>query len=130
MMSKPYLGVKDGRLAECPSSPNCVSTQAGQQDKKMDPLPFSKDLETSKQVMKEVLHQMERTTIETETENYIHSIVQSKWMKFKDDVEFYFDQDEQVIHFRSASRTGYSDMGVNRKRMNSISEHYESMRRK
>ncbi|MBN8237239.1 DUF1499 domain-containing protein [Halobacillus kuroshimensis] len=129
-MSKPYLGVKDGRLAECPSSPNCVSTQTDQQDKKMNALPFFNDLETSKQVMKEVLHQMERTTIETETENYIHGIVKSKWMKFKDDVEFYFDQDEQVIHFRSASRTGYSDMGVNRKRMNGISEHYESMRRK
>ncbi|MYL30677.1 MULTISPECIES: DUF1499 domain-containing protein [Halobacillus] len=129
-MSKPYLGVKDGQLAACPSSPNCVSTQTDQQDKKMDPLPFSEDLETSKQVIKEVLHQMERTTVETETENYIHSIVKSKWMKFKDDVEFYFDEDQQVIHFRSASRTGYSDMGVNRKRMNGIAEHYESMRRK
>jgi uncharacterized protein (DUF1499 family) len=35
-------------------------------------------------------------------------------------VEFLIDPDGKLIHFRSASRTGYSDMGVNRKRMTEI----------
>ncbi|MBX0357273.1 DUF1499 domain-containing protein [Halobacillus sp. Nhm2S1] len=128
-MSKPYIGVKNGRLSDCPKSPNCVSTQAEQEEKKMTALAFSKDLETTKSVIKEVLSEMERTAVETENENYIHAVVESKWMKFKDDVEFYFDQEEEVVHFRSASRVGYSDFGVNKKRMKDFSEHYESMRR-
>ncbi|RDY70245.1 DUF1499 domain-containing protein [Halobacillus sp. SY10] len=128
-MSKPYIGVKNGRLSDCPKSPNCVSTQTDQEEKKMTALAFSKDLETTKSVIKKVLSEMERTAVETETENYIHAVVESKWMKFKDDVEFYFDQEEEVIHFRSASRVGHSDFGVNKKRMKAISEHYESMRR-
>ncbi|GEN53062.1 DUF1499 domain-containing protein [Halobacillus faecis] len=128
-MSKPYIGVKNGRLSDCPKSPNCVSTQTEQEEKKMTALAFSKDLETTKSVIKEVLSEMERTAVETENENYIHAVVESKWMKFKDDVEFYFDQEEEVVHFRSASRVGYSDFGVNKKRMKDFSEHYESMRR-
>lgn len=128
-MSQSYLGVKDGKLAECPKSPNCVSTQTEQSDKKMTPLSFSKDLETTKHMVKEVLNQMERTTIETETENYIHSVVQTKWIKFKDDVEFYFDENDRVVHFRSASRVGHSDFNVNKKRMKAFSDQYESMRR-
>ncbi|MBN9656111.1 DUF1499 domain-containing protein [Halobacillus sp. GSS1] len=128
-MSKPYIGVKNGRLSECPTSPNCVSTQTNQEEKKMDALVFSKDLETTKSLIKEILSERQRTTIETENENYIHAVVESKWIKFKDDVEFYFDQKEEVVHFRSASRVGYSDFGVNKKRMAAISEHYESMKR-
>lgn len=127
-MNRSYFGVKDGRLADCPQSPNCVSTQTNQTDKKMNPLRFSKDLETTKRLVKEVLNQMERTTIESESENYLHSIVRTKWIKFKDDVEFYFDEEARTVHFRSASRVGYSDFGVNKKRMKEFTEHYESMK--
>ncbi|MEC3884978.1 DUF1499 domain-containing protein [Halobacillus sp. HZG1] len=128
-MSKPYIGVKNGRLSECPTSPNCVSTQTDQEEKRMDALVFTKDLETTKSLIKEILSERQRTTIETENENYIHAVVESKWIKFKDDVEFYFDQKDEVVHFRSASRVGYSDFGVNKNRMEAISQHYDSMRR-
>lgn len=128
-MSKPYIGVKNGRLSECPTSPNCVSTQTDQEEKRMDALVFTKDLETTKSLIKEILSERQRTTIETENENYIHAVVESKWIKFKDDVEFYFDQKDEVVHFRSASRVGYSDFGVNKNRMGAISQHYDSMRR-
>ncbi|SFJ61422.1 Uncharacterized conserved protein, DUF1499 family [Halobacillus dabanensis] len=127
-MNRSYLGVKNGRLSGCPQTPNCVSTQTNQTDKKMSPLDFAKDLETTKQLVKEVLNQMERTTVVTESENYLHCIVRTKWIKFKDDVEFYFDEDTRTVHFRSASRVGYSDFGVNKKRMKEFTEHYESMK--
>lgn len=127
-MNRSYLGVKNGKLTDCPQSPNCVSTQTKQEDKKMNPLQFSKDLDTTKRLIKEVLNQRERTTIESESDNYLHSIVQTKWLKFKDDVEFYFDEDARIVHFRSASRVGYSDFGVNKKRMNEITEHYQSLK--
>jgi uncharacterized protein (DUF1499 family) len=43
-----------------------------------------------------------------------------------DDVEFLFDDDTTIVHFRSASRSGYSDMGVNRQRMTAIGEAYRT----
>jgi uncharacterized protein (DUF1499 family) len=44
---------------------------------------------------------------------------------FVDDVEFYVDGSQKVIHLRSASRVGYWDLGVNRKRMESIRTEFE-----
>ncbi|MCA1012167.1 DUF1499 domain-containing protein [Halobacillus halophilus] len=123
-MGKQYLGVKDGRLAECPNSPNCVSTQTDQSDKQMEPLPFHGDLNSTKETLKKVLQEMERTKVEIEEEHYIHALVITKLLRFKDDVEFYLDESSQQVHFRSASRTGYSDMGVNRKRMKAFTEAY------
>ena len=129
-MSNPHIGVKDGKLAPCPQSPNCVSTQAEDENKQMNPLPFYGNLNETKNLVKELIHQMDRTSLKDDSENYIHAIVTSKLLKFKDDVEFYFDENDQVVHFRSASRTGYSDFGVNRKRMESFSESYENARTK
>lgn len=41
-------------------------------------------------------------------------------LRFKDDVSFRIDSDAKLIHFRSASRVGHSDLGANRKRMNEL----------
>jgi uncharacterized protein (DUF1499 family) len=41
-------------------------------------------------------------------------------MGFVDDVEFFLDEGANVIHVRSASRLGQSDLGVNRKRVETI----------
>ena len=53
------------------------------------------------------------------TDEFLHIEFTSKIFRFIDDVEFYFDE-PRVIHFRSASRIGHSDMGVNRDRMEEI----------
>ena len=52
-------------------------------------------------------------------DEFLHIEFTSKIFRFIDDVEFYFDK-PGVIHFRSASRIGHSDMGVNRDRMEEI----------
>ncbi|HEY9596037.1 MAG TPA: DUF1499 domain-containing protein, partial [Cyanophyceae cyanobacterium] len=41
-------------------------------------------------------------------------------MGFVDDVEFFLDDNANVIQVRSASRLGESDLGVNRKRIETI----------
>jgi uncharacterized protein (DUF1499 family) len=41
-------------------------------------------------------------------------------MGFVDDVEFLIDDSAKVIHVRSASRLGQSDLGVNRQRIETI----------
>ncbi|MCA0983954.1 DUF1499 domain-containing protein [Halobacillus yeomjeoni] len=125
-MTKSFHGVKNGELAACPKSPNCVSTQETDEEKRLEPLPFNGDLEETKTYVRQILNQMDRTTIEVEDGNYFHVISKTKLIGFKDDVEFYFDQDAQLVHFRSASRVGYSDLGANRKRMETFSELYLS----
>ncbi len=56
----------------------------------------------------------------TQTENYLHVEMASKWMGFVDDAEFYMDEKNKTLHFRSASRVGHSDFGANRKRIELI----------
>ena len=114
------LGAKDGRLAPCGRAPNCVSSQA--QDKKhyVPPLSFSAPVETSRRALLEILPKMPGTKIVAEDTLYLRAEFTSKTMKFVDDVEFLLDPLSNVIHVRSASRLGYSDMGVNRKRVEEI----------
>lgn len=111
------LGVKDGKLASCPGSPNCVNSQSQDPQSKIEPLPA-----VSIADLKQVIESMERTKIIEETDNYLYAEFTSKLMGYVDDVEFYLDNNENVIHVRSASRLGKSDLGVNRKRVETIRE--------
>jgi uncharacterized protein (DUF1499 family) len=116
--------LKNGLLPECPASPNCVSTQSQDPEKKMDPLPFKGDLEQSRQRILTIIQDKKRTKLVNEQSHSLHFEFKSAVFRFVDDVLFYFDEGSRKIHFRSASRTGSSDMGVNRKRMEQISEQY------
>lgn len=118
------LGITEGRLQECPKSPNCVSTQAAEPEKRMPVLPFKGDQKQSLEKLLMVLNNMPRTKIVEQKDNYLHVEFKSAFFRFVDDVEFFFDSENGAIQFRSASRTGYSDLGVNRKRMTAISEAY------
>ena len=114
------LGVENGRLAECPSSPNCVSTQAEDDEHRMDPLAYTGSVEEAQAQILAILEGTERVTLVTNEPGYIHAEARSRVFRFVDDVEFYFDESASLIHFRSASRLGQSDLGVNRDRMDSI----------
>ena len=109
-----------GPLKPCPSSPNCVSTDAVDPAKKMAPLPYRVDRATSRNLIVSIVRGMPRTTIVTRADHYLHVEFRSRLFGFVDDVEFLFDDAASVVRFRSASRTGYSDMGFNRKRMTAI----------
>lgn len=117
-------GLKDGRLADCPASPNCVSTQASDSSKRMPTLPFIGDVASSKQKIVVIVQSLKRSKLIEDQDHYLHIEFRSAVFRFVDDVEFFFDVPEKRIHFRSASRTGYSDLGVNRKRMESIVQLY------
>jgi uncharacterized protein (DUF1499 family) len=114
------LGVKDGRLAPCPSSPNCVSTQAEDPGHHIDPIPFTGSAADARALLNKALTSLPRTQVITETEDYLHVECTSLIFRFVDDVEFWIDVPNQLIHFRSASRVGRSDLGVNRARMETV----------
>lgn len=125
----PSLGVTDGKLSPCPDSPNCVSSQSTDKKHHVEPLRYQDTLAEARDRLVSILHSMGRTTVVTVQENYIHAEFTSRLFRFVDDVEFCFDDDHKTIHLRSASRTGYSDLGVNRKRIERIRQRFVTSRR-
>lgn len=109
------LGVKNGKLAPTPTTPNCVHSQSNNPPYKIEPLPM-----VSISELKKVIESMERTTIIEQKEDYLYAEFQTKLMGYVDDVEFYLDKNENVIQVRSASRLGKSDLGLNRQRVEQI----------
>ncbi|MCW8859657.1 MAG: DUF1499 domain-containing protein [Deltaproteobacteria bacterium] len=104
----------------CPASPNCVSTDAT--DTKHQIAPFkikSSDIDVWQQIQQQV-SALPKTQIVTATENYLHAECRSSLFGFIDDLEFLLRPEQGEIAIRSAARLGYSDLGVNRKRVESL----------
>ncbi|WP_350339215.1 DUF1499 domain-containing protein [Geomonas sp. Red32] len=112
------LGVRDGRLSACPASPNCVSSQASDERHRIAPLAFTGDPDAAFARLKTVLAQRKDTSVVEERPGYLR--VELRTTLFVDDGEFLLDREERVVHVRSASRLGYSDLGKNRSRMEDI----------
>lgn len=108
------------QLAPCPQSPNCVSTTAESADQGIAPLRYQKTRAEAKEALKALIRSLPRAKLVEEDETYLHYEFTSLLLRFVDDVEFVFDDEAKTIHFRSASRTGYRDFGVNRQRMEDI----------
>jgi uncharacterized protein (DUF1499 family) len=122
------LGVRDGTLAACPASPNCVSSQAADERHRIAPLTFSGDAERAFERLKKVLGQRGDTTIIDERPGYLR--VELRTVLFVDDGEFLLDRSRNVILVRSASRLGYSDLGKNRSRMEDIRNEFTNKEKK
>ncbi len=112
------LGLPLGKLAPCPDSPNCVSSYETSPQHGIAPLDFDGEPQAALLRLDGLVAAMPGAHLEYATENYRHYTFRSKLAGFIDDVEFYFDG--EVIQVRSASRSGYSDLGVNRKRVERI----------
>jgi len=109
-------------LAPCPESPNCVSSQAAESDHEhyIEPFRFSGDPAEAWQRLKAAVLAEKRVTVMVEQSNYLRAEMRSLLFRFVDDIEFFLASDKNLIHVRSASRVGYSDFGVNRKRVERI----------
>ncbi|MBE9000442.1 DUF1499 domain-containing protein [Nostoc sp. LEGE 12447] len=121
------LGVSNGKLASCPNSPNCVSSQSADAVHKIAPLTFTSSPQEAMPAagfayanLKEIIQSLPRTKIITESQDYLYAEFKSALLGFVDDVEFYLDRNANAIQVRSASRLGQSDLGVNRQRIETI----------
>jgi uncharacterized protein (DUF1499 family) len=109
------------RLKPCPSSPNCVSSWPGEeQSHHVEPLSWESDLARAKMKLRQAVLSAGEAKFVEEAETYWHVEYRSRIFRFVDDVEFLFDRENSLIHVRSASRVGYSDLGVNRNRVEKI----------
>ena len=119
---------RNRNLAPCPDSPNCVSSQSSGKRHRVDPIMFQGAPEAAFAKLRRIIQSMKRTEIVEETATYLHAECKSALFGFVDDVEFLLDEKNKVIHVRSAARTGYWDLGVNRKRIERIREAFDEKR--
>ncbi|MGQ0547587.1 MAG: DUF1499 domain-containing protein [Betaproteobacteria bacterium] len=118
------LGVKDGKLARCKRSPNCVSSQADPSDAEhyIAPIAFAGSMET----LRQAIAGLELATIVEAREDYLYAEFRTPILRFVDDVEFLKAGD--LIHVRSASRLGRRDFKANRNRIEQLRKLIQSLR--
>jgi uncharacterized protein (DUF1499 family) len=116
------VGSVDVRLAPCPNKPNCVSSQAAASDKQhyIVGLTYSGEPGQARERLEGAIAGMKRARVAVRAANYWRAEFRSALWQFVDDVEFLFDDNARRIDIRSAARVGYSDFGVNRRRMEEI----------
>ena len=108
-------------IPPCPASPNCVSSAPGTDPEHfLAPLIYSGSLAEAKSRLLALLESMPRTRVTHNHPRYLHVECTSLLFRFVDDLEFWFESEPRLIHVRSASRVGHSDLGINRKRVEAI----------
>jgi uncharacterized protein (DUF1499 family) len=121
------LGTRDGRLKPPSMTPNSVSSQAGlypdhpqRAYATIAPLPVVDGAPQTLERIRRIVETMDGAKVVKSDPGYLHVQFTTRWMKFVDDCEFWFDPRAGVIHVRSASRLGRKDFGVNRARVEAI----------
>ncbi len=120
MQTNDMHSVNPGRLADCPATPNCVSSMSLDKKHFIEPISYTGSATRAWQVLVDTVISLPRSKLTEQSEGYLHFEVSSIFFRFTDDVEMMLDPDENEIQIRSASRVGYSDFGVNRRRVEKI----------
>jgi len=114
------------RLKPCPTSPNCVSSLADDPGQRIDPFPLSGPPAETLTGLARAIGTFPRTTLVFHGAGYLKAEFRTR-LGFVDDLEFLVDEDRGLVQVRSASRTGYWDLGVNRKRVEALRKAYSEM---
>jgi len=114
------LGLQNGQLRSCPSSPNCVSSRANDSEHRVPALQLKMNPEQSWEQIKSTITALPRTRIITATSDYLHAECLSAVFGFIDDLELHMLPEQGLIEVRSLARLGYYDFGVNRKRVEQL----------
>ncbi|WP_415900872.1 DUF1499 domain-containing protein [Neptuniibacter sp. QD48_11] len=122
-------GIVDSRLTKCSSKPNCVCSEYSDKPHYIEPLALPANVKDSDAVIAVLVEVIEGAggvvQILIKENRYIAAEFNSRILGFVDDFEVRIDMEERLVHFRSASREGYSDFGVNKARVRSITSQLE-----
>jgi uncharacterized protein (DUF1499 family) len=119
--SKPdSIGIHHNRLAACPASPNCVSSDAEDEKHRIAPFQLKGDPGQDWPKVPAAVRSLPRCRLITQTGTYLHAECRSRIFRFVDDLELLLDPASGIVAVRSASRLGYSDLRVNRRRIEAL----------
>lgn len=126
------LGLQQGRLMPPALSPNSVSSQADlypdhpqRQAAYIEPISYVGTQASARDKLLQTLRTTPGVKIVESQPDYVYAQATTGVMKFTDDLEFWFDPTQTLIHLRSASRLGKSDLGKNRSRIEDIRERFK-----
>ena len=119
-------GLENGGLRPCPRSPNCLCSQDPDPGHATEPWPYEGEAAATRERLLSALKSLPRTTIVSSEEHYVHATCRSAVFRFVDDVELLIDDAEKLVHVRSASRLGYSDLGANGRRIRALRAAFEA----
>jgi uncharacterized protein (DUF1499 family) len=123
----PQTGLEQGRLRPCPDTPNCVSSEEdADAEQQIAPLVLKPELPQSWSLLGKAV-ELEGGRVVRDEAGYLHATWTSRWFRFVDDMELRLDEAAAVVHMRSASRAGYSDLGVNRRRLESLRRRFQNL---
>lgn len=118
------LGLHNGQLQPCPNSPNCVCSERAGSAAFIAPLPL-KGLAKDAWARAKAGIKATGGVVQRQEAAYLWATYTTSILRFVDDVELRLDAEQGVIHLRSASRVGYSDFGLNRKRVEALRAYYQ-----
>jgi uncharacterized protein (DUF1499 family) len=104
-------------LPACGWLPNCINTQSGRGIQASEPI--SANLEQW-QKLKAWIALQDDWEIRLDESYFVHAVVKTPTLGFRDDVQLLFLPDEQLIQVRSSSRVGLSDLGTNARRIETL----------
>ena len=111
---------ESSEFLDCPDTPNCVSSLAKNPKYRVEPFRLKKDPKTSWDIVQKIVASLPRTKIVLADNNDIHAECRSLIFRFVDDLTLHLTPSNGLIDIHSASRIGYSDLGVNRRRVENI----------
>jgi len=124
-LSIPFIGnAQTNPLSPCPKSPNCFRSEVSAKKELKQPIKFDGSILEAEEQLVKTINSFPRATQKQKNSSTLHYSFQTKLGKFIDDVHFYIDEANGLIHFRSASRVGWSDMGANRRRIKKIKKKF------
>jgi uncharacterized protein (DUF1499 family) len=118
----PFRDAAGSRLAPCPGTPNCVSSEAEDPAQRVGAFALDDQLEPAVAWagVREAVASLPRTRIVDEAPGYLRAECRSRLLRFVDDLELELRAGERLVAVRSASRLGRSDFGVNRRRVEAL----------
>lgn len=105
------------RLPACPNSPNCVCSDQPHHSQWIDPIRFEGSAKIAWAKWLDIIKDDNTATIVECHDTFLRATFRTTFLKFVDDLQSRLDSDHRLIHVRSASRVGYWDLGVNRRRV-------------
>lgn len=118
-MPKPP-GVHAGRLAPCPSTPNCVCSDSQGGSGRIEAFRVLGEPAVVWPKVCDAIAASRGVTVQTQSADYLHATCRTRVLRFVDDLELHLRAADGLIAVRSASRVGHSDLGTNRRRVESF----------
>lgn len=112
-------------FAPCGDRPNCVSSEDAREDYNIQRLKLSVPAARAWSVITQQAKKLPKLEVIEERANYLHVVSRSRIMNFTDHIELQLNPSDNSLSIKSASVTGYSDMGVNRARVEAL---YQALR--